>query len=85
MVLEALLVENFQEEIQECASRRDWKKIIKLSQKFGFEISSLMFWVFPSEYCLQQLQITLKNFGISSILSIGCGEIESHSDAKRIM
>lgn len=78
MVLEAITRENFENEIQECAIKRDWKRIIKLAQKYGFEISSLLLWVFPSEYCLQQLKITLKTFNISSILSIGCGKTCAH-------
>lgn len=74
MVLEEISQGNFQNEVQECATKRDWKKIIKLAHKYGFEISSLLLWVFPSEYCLQQLKVTLKSFNISSILSIGCGK-----------
>lgn len=74
MLLEAFTRENFQDEIQECAIKRDWKKILKLAKKYGFEISSLLLWVFPSEYCLEQLKDTLKSFNISSILSIGCGK-----------
>lgn len=73
MVVEALLVENFQDEIEESANKKDWKKIIKLSQKYGFAVSSLLYWVFPSEFCLEQLKVTLKKFNISFILSIGCG------------
>lgn len=68
-----LAKENFLSELQACAVKRDWKKILKLSQKYGFEISSIVLWVFPSEYCLEQLKITLKNYKISNILSIGCG------------
>lgn len=75
MVVEALTKENFQEEIEECANKKDWKKIIKLAHKYGFEISSLLYWVFPSEYCLEQLKVNLKSFSISSILSIGCGNV----------
>lgn len=74
MVLEEISQENFQNEVQECATRRDWKKIIKLAHTFGFEVSSVLLWVFPSEYCLEQLKVTLKSFNISSILSIGCGK-----------
>ena len=74
MVLEEISQEKFQNEVQECATKRDWKKIIKLAHKYGFEISSLLLWVFPSEYCLEQLKVTLKSFNISSILSIGCGK-----------
>lgn len=76
MVIEALIKENFQVEIEECANKKDWKKIIKLSQKYGFDISSLLYWVYPTEYCLEQLKVTLKNFNISFILSIGCGNFE---------
>jgi hypothetical protein len=74
MVLEiATLTENFITELGEFAFKRDWKKILKLSQKYGFEVSSTMLWVFPSEFCLQQLKVTLKALNISNILSVGCG------------
>lgn len=77
MVIEALTKENFQDEVEECVGKKDWKKIIKLSQKYGFETSSLFYWVFPSEYCLEQLKVTFKKFNISLVLSVGCGEWKS--------
>lgn len=74
MVLEEIIRENFENELQESASKKDWKKIIKLAQKYGFDVASRLLWVFPSEHCLDQLKITLKSFNISTILSIGCGK-----------
>jgi hypothetical protein len=75
MVLDVapLTRENFQKEVQESAVKKDWRKIIKLSQKYGFQISTVLLWAFPSEHCLQQLKITFKKFNISNLLSIGCG------------
>lgn len=75
MVLEvaSLTKENFQNDIEESAAKRDWKNILKLSKIYGWNISSIACWVYPSEHCLSQLKSTLKNFNISNILSIGCG------------
>ncbi|KAG5670502.1 hypothetical protein PVAND_000761 [Polypedilum vanderplanki] len=75
MVLEVIELtrENFQNEVQESAVKRDWRKIIKLSQKYGFKISTVLLWAFPTEHCLQELKLTFKKYNITNILSIGCG------------
>lgn len=75
MVLEVALLtnENFLNEIHSSAFRKDWKNILKLSKSYGYQISSTAVWVYPSEHCLQQLKITLKELNITNILSIGCG------------
>ena len=75
MVLEvaSLTNENFLNELQESAAKKDWKNILKISKRYGFAISSAALWVYPSEFCLQQLKATLKSFSISNILSVGCG------------
>ncbi|KAL7023485.1 hypothetical protein ACKWTF_012631 [Chironomus riparius] len=75
MVLEvaSLTNENFLNELQESAAKKDWKNILKISKRYGFAISTIALWVFPSEFCLQQMKTTLKSLNISNILSIGCG------------
>lgn len=75
MVLEvaSLTNENFLNELQESAAKKDWKNILKISKRYGFAISSIALWVYPSEYCLKQMKTTLKSLNISNILSIGCG------------
>lgn len=74
MVIDTLtLKENFQNDIRECVTKKDWRKILQLSQTYGPEVTSEVLWTFPTEYCLKYQKAIWKSFNITKILSIGCG------------
>lgn len=74
MIIDSLaLKENFQNDVRECAKKKDWKKIILLCQRNGLTVTSETLWTFPSEYCLNYLKRLWKSFDVTNILSVGCG------------
>lgn len=74
MVVDTLaLRENFKDDVRECVKKRDWKKVLKLNQKYGSQLTYEFLWTFPTEFCLSYLQKLWKSYNITNILSIGCG------------
>jgi hypothetical protein len=74
MVIDSLaLRENFQTDVREYVKKKDWKKILLLSQKYEMSVTSEILWTFPTEYCLNYLKALWKSFNITNILSCGCG------------
>lgn len=74
MVIDTLAVrENFQNDVRELVKKKDWRKILLLSQKYGMNVTSETLWTFPTEYCLGYLKALWKSFNITNVLSIGCG------------
>lgn len=74
MVIDSLVLkERFQSDVNECVKKKDWRKILLLSQKYDLNIRSETLWTFPTEYCLNFLKALFKSFNITNILSIGCG------------
>jgi hypothetical protein len=68
-----VLKENYQNEILEVVKKRDWRKVLYLSQKYGFDITNQFMWCYPTVACTEYLRKIWKGFNISNILSIGCG------------
>ena len=74
MVIDTLtLRENFQNDVRECVGKKDWRKILRISQAYGTDLTSEFLWTFPTEYCLKYQKAIWKSFNITNILSIGCG------------
>lgn len=74
MVVDTLaLRESFQNEVREYVKKKDWRKILRSSQKYGIDVTSEVLWTFPTEYCVVYLKALWKSFNITSILSVGCG------------
>lgn len=65
--------ENFQNEVREFVTKKDWRKILQLSKKYDISVTSEVLWTFPTEYCLSYLKRVWKSFNITNILSVGCG------------
>lgn len=68
-----VLKENYQNEIQESVRKRDWRKILFSSKKYGFDLTHQFMWCYPTSSCIEFLKVLWKNFDIKNILSIGCG------------
>lgn len=74
MVIDTLaLRENFRNEVREFVTKKDWRNILRLSQKYGINVTSELLWTFPTEYCVGYLKALWKSFNITNILSVGCG------------
>lgn len=69
----ATIRDNFHNELNELIAKKDWRKILKLSENYGMEITTEVLWVFPTESSLKYLQSVLKSYSITNILSVGCG------------
>lgn len=67
------LREDFQKDVKEYVTKKDWRRILLLRQKYGMEVTSETLWTFPTEYCLTYLKALCKSFNIKNVLSIGCG------------
>lgn len=74
MVIDTLaLRKSFQDEVREHVTKKEWRKVLRLSQKYDMAVTSELLWTFPTEYCLGYLKALWKSFNITNILSIGCG------------
>jgi len=74
MVVDVLAIKtSFQQELGECAFKKDWQKVLHLSEKYGLDVRSEVLWVFPTELCLNHMRSFLQSFSITNILSVGCG------------
>jgi hypothetical protein len=74
MVVDAVaLKENFENEVREYAKKKDWRKILLLSQKYSTNVTCEFLWTFPTPTCLNYLKALWKSFHITNILSVGCG------------
>lgn len=74
MVFDALaLKENFECEVREYVKKRDWRKVLLLSQKYGMNVTCEFLWTFPTPACLEYQKALWKSFNITNILSVGCG------------
>lgn len=65
--------EQVEHEISECIAASDWKKVIDLGQALPFNSRVKYLWVWPLQDDLERIQEALVCFGISRVLSIGCG------------
>ncbi|XP_062540197.1 uncharacterized protein LOC134208145 [Armigeres subalbatus] len=60
-------------EIGECIAAQDWKKVIDQGQALPFETRVKYLWLWPLQSDLERIEESLHRFGITRILSIGCG------------
>lgn len=74
MVVDALtLKESFENEVCEYVKKKDWRKVLSLSQKYDTSVTCEFLWTFPTPFCLEFLKALWKSFNITNILSVGCG------------
>lgn len=66
-------MDGLQGQLLELIAKRDWRKIIQLSENYSLIEKSRFLWAWPSEECVQQLKKVLIESGVTSVLSIGCG------------
>lgn len=65
--------ENYRNEISEVVKKRDWRKVLSLSKKYGFDITHELMWCYPTIQCTEFLKAQWKKFHIVNIMSVGCG------------
>lgn len=66
--------ENYRDEINEIARKCDWRKVLDVSKKYGFNITHEFMWCYPTVQCTESLkQLWLQKLNIKTILSVGCG------------
>lgn len=66
-------MDNLESQLVELIALRDWKKIIRLNDRYSLTEKSRFLWAWPSENCVEKLRNVLVKNCVQSILSIGCG------------
>lgn len=65
--------ENFVKEVLELYNKNDWKSIINLNKHSDNNEALKLLWVWPSEENLKFIKNVLEEYGVSGIISLGCG------------
>lgn len=63
----------FKDELCKLYSNEDWKKIIRLGETISNEDRKRYLWAWPTEINLANLKCQLNQYGIRSLVSLGCG------------
>lgn len=54
-------------------STKNWRKLLKYGKTLDVELKRKLLWLWPTEKNLWQINEVLRDYNITNVLSIGCG------------